>query len=400
MRIRLKLKASNLPNVAGLFKGTSDPYARVYHLEDTRLTNSNAVQHDNLHLARTDRGSTEVIKNNLNPEWTTTFNFDYKLGTLQMLEICIYDEIRKSDDKFMGSVQMEIGEILGSKGNVKAKSLSKGGFVIARLDEVHGSGSMRLQVSGGELNMKGSFRKQKSLEYFYQMSRKHLGHNGAQWCVVHRSKQLGNDSTLEWDETLIDLSVLCGNDLNRPILLEIFNYKRNGKHVVIGRSETTVPGIMDAARKLSKFTLFLDEQETGNISFPAVELLDADDDTQSSLSRRSYDAIPRYRGGPSVTIDAPQDGPIETEEEPSVFDAQDVLDPPKSEKATFFDYMKGGCEFSLKIAIDFTGSNGDPREPGSLHYLSPDGAQNDYEKAIQAIGEILLAYVPNKQVAV
>ena len=60
MRIRLKLKASNLPNVAGLFKGTSDPYARVYHLEDTRLTNSNAVQHDNLHLARTDRGSTEV----------------------------------------------------------------------------------------------------------------------------------------------------------------------------------------------------------------------------------------------------------------------------------------------------------------------------------------------------
>ena len=49
MRVRLKLKANELSNVAGLFKGTSDPYARVFLLEDARISK-----------VRTDRGSTEV----------------------------------------------------------------------------------------------------------------------------------------------------------------------------------------------------------------------------------------------------------------------------------------------------------------------------------------------------
>ena len=62
--------------------------------------------------------------------------------------------------------------------------------------------------------------------------------------------------------------------------------------------------------------------------------------------------------------------------------------PPLSQ-ATFVDYVSGGCEFNVTIAIDFTGSNGDPRQPNSLHYLHEDGQLNDYEKAIKAIVEIL-----------
>jgi hypothetical protein len=33
----------------------------------------------------------------------------------------------------------------------------------------------------------------------------------------------------------------------------------------------------------------------------------------------------------------------------------------------------GGCEISLVVAIDFTGSNGDPDMPNSLHYMSATG---------------------------
>ena len=55
---------------------------------------------------------------------------------------------------------------------------------------------------------------------------------------------------------------------------------------------------------------------------------------------------------------------------------------------TFIDYILGGCEISLSVAIDFTGSNGDPRVPGTLHHQSY-GVRNDYEKAILAIGNIL-----------
>jgi hypothetical protein len=38
------------------------------------------------------------------------------------------------------------------------------------------------------------------------------------------------------------------------------------------------------------------------------------------------------------------------------------------EELSLFDYLKGGWQLSLSIAIDFTGSNGDPTEPSSLHF--------------------------------
>ena len=68
-KLQLTLHASELKNVAGLGKGTSDPYAEV-----------------KLFVAGSDKepgkllGRTEVIKNSLSPEWTTSFIFDHSFG--------------------------------------------------------------------------------------------------------------------------------------------------------------------------------------------------------------------------------------------------------------------------------------------------------------------------------
>lgn len=64
---------------------------------------------------------------------------------------------------------------------------------------------------------------------------------------------------------------------------------------------------------------------------------------------------------------------------------------------TFADYIGGGCELNVGVAIDFTGSNGDPRKPGTLHYRAKDGTLNDYEKAITSILNILGPYDSNQQ---
>eukprot|EP01029_Cantina_marsupialis_P019370 TRINITY_DN449_c1_g1_i3.p1 TRINITY_DN449_c1_g1~~TRINITY_DN449_c1_g1_i3.p1 ORF type:complete len:392 (-),score=129.42 TRINITY_DN449_c1_g1_i3:242-1417(-) len=66
---------------------------------------------------------------------------------------------------------------------------------------------------------------------------------------------------------------------------------------------------------------------------------------------------------------------------------------------TFLDYIAGGCEISLSVAIDFTGSNGDPRTPGSLHYRNPR-QKNDYQLCIERVGQILLEYDSDKLVPV
>lgn len=61
------------------------------------------------------------------------------------------------------------------------------------------------------------------------------------------------------------------------------------------------------------------------------------------------------------------------------------------EDITFLDYIIGGCEISLVIAIDFTASNGDPSQRGTLHFMDSMEA-NEYELAIRSVGDILAAY--------
>lgn len=62
------------------------------------------------------------------------------------------------------------------------------------------------------------------------------------------------------------------------------------------------------------------------------------------------------------------------------------------------DFKAGGAGvlvpdwlLSLQVAIDFTASNGDPRNSCSLHYIHPY-QPNEYLKALVAVGEICQDY--------
>ena len=62
----------------------------------------------------------------------------------------------------------------------------------------------------------------------------------------------------------------------------------------------------------------------------------------------------------------------------------------KIKNYTFLDYLRGGMQINLTVAIDFTGSNGDPTKPFSLHYLGTNN--NSYEIAISSCGNIVAYY--------
>lgn len=47
-----------------------------------------------------------------------------------------------------------------------------------------------------------------------------------------------------------------------------------------------------------------------------------------------------------------------------------------TKRHTFLEYVFGGCEINLTVAIDFTLSNGPPNDPQSLHYF--DLNKNEY----------------------
>lgn len=49
------------------------------------------------------------------------------MGTPKKVVIQIFDEVRKGDNKSMGSATFEVGECLGARGNTKARKLKQGG---------------------------------------------------------------------------------------------------------------------------------------------------------------------------------------------------------------------------------------------------------------------------------
>lgn len=62
----------------------------------------------------------------------------------------------------------------------------------------------------------------------------------------------------------------------------------------------------------------------------------------------------------------------------------------------FLEYVFGGCEINLNVAIDFTASNGAPDHPNSLHNRVMN--KNEYLQALRAVGNILQYYDSDKEI--
>ena len=61
------------------------------------------------------------------------------------------------------------------------------------------------------------------------------------------------------------------------------------------------------------------------------------------------------------------------------------------QRPTFLDYLNSGIQLNLITAIDFTGSNGAPSSPSSLHYNNSN-ILNQYQQCIKAVGEVICPY--------
>jgi len=359
MKLSVSIKASKLKNVAGAFKGQSDPFAVVTLLGNHRGDKPRII------------GKTEVIKNTLNPDWVATFTIDYELGEPANLLIKIFDEVEKGDNKSMGSAMFEIGSILGSKGSTKAKRMQNGkGTLFARVEKAKGCGTLNLKMSGVKLtNLDGFFNKS---DPFYEFMKKDYGLRGTEWNVTHRSSFIKNDLNPNWVMEKIDLGVLCGGNLDERLVLSIYDHEGSGTHELMGEIETTVNGLIAAKQSGRGFPLKRKGKNMGTIVVHTAEVSSDGKDEDGVLTK----AMSNVRITPTA---------------PPLPMAMSAGNP------TFTDYIRGGCEINLNVAIDFTGSNGDPRKPGTLHYIFPDGQLNDYQQAIKSIGTVLAKYDTDKK---
>jgi len=352
--------------------GTSDPYAVV-----TLLANDPKEQPRVL-------GKTEVIKNSLSPKWTTFFDIPYTLGCLTRINIGIYDEVRKGTHKPMGAAMFEVGEVLGARGNTKAKNLRKGGTLFARITAAPktGGGGLQLTLRGVQIkNVDGLFGKS---DPFFEISAKLSAAGGLTWQPVYRSKPVMNNLNPTWEPFSLDLDRLCEGDRNKPILFKLYDWQKNGKHVTIGSFETNVNAILgaqvggaDVDPKRVDVSKAFHVMKRGKIFGGKIVVVAASiyDEAKpispvpvSTMSAPSAAAqIPSFSqalDAPPVSYNAAPPAPspafvpaVPLESMVPLAPLPPPIAPPK-QKPQFVDYLAGGLELELCIAIDFTGSNG------------------------------------------
>lgn len=86
-------------------------------------------------------GRTEIIKDNLNPNFTKTFQYDYIFETQQHIKFDIIDIDDATSFDFIGSATTNIGNIVGSKNqilvlDILGKDQKKNGKLIIKAEKV------------------------------------------------------------------------------------------------------------------------------------------------------------------------------------------------------------------------------------------------------------------------
>jgi hypothetical protein len=409
------------------------------------------------------------IKNSLKPDWVTQFTTEYTFGKETRINIGIFDEVRKTGKHIsMGSSQFELGEVLGSHGNVKAKHLKNGGTIFCRVTTAaeEDYGTLKLQLRGQDLEIAdggilSSVAGLGKLSPFFVLNAQaaHTGGNRV-WHQEYRSEVVhDNDSDPVWNPLEIPIEKLCGGDLDRAIQVEAYSWEKSGKHKVIGKFQTSVNGLFAAMSIQDRgMELVHKSKPRGKLYVKHVEVIGGSVVPPSQPHRHTSSAPPSAIASlappengvhgvasslPPMHSDSeplpipipppmsPSSYPIAASESasslppalpPPAFDVTEdakysssvtetmstaemtvnfsKMPPPSApqrivsqKRPKFTDYLSGGLEISLSIAIDFTGSNGDPRVPGTLHYIDYNTGQlNDYQKVLTAVGSNLARY--------
>lgn len=380
-QVELRVSCKRLPCKDLLSK--SDPMI-VLHMQN------NARQYQRI-------GKTEWISNDQNPTFNTPFVMTYHFESNQHLlfEVWDVDSDAGSTDHadFLGQLKITLGEIVAAPGQSITRTLTdrhhknvaEKSTITIKCEELKCMNeTLIMNISGIGLDKKDTFGSSDPYLEFYRIREDNT------WSLVHTTEVIKDTLNPNFKPIVINMATLNAGDYRRPIMIKCWDWDRFMENDLIGECTFTVAELVSmlqppppppAASFSSggQFALFPPNSSAASSSSSSSGLLCI----RKELIHPDKKKKDKYKNS-GVLQFAP---------------------PIIQRQHTFLDYLAGGCEMNLIVAIDFTGSNGDPRQPNSLHYLgNQNGAfsvpafmaspsiGNEYQKATTMVSSILLPY--------
>ena len=329
-KIELFFSATNLSNKDGVF-GKSDPHLQLWETSSLGGAPRRMI------------GKTEVVKNNLNPTWSTSFEYFFVFEAQQFLQIKVVDSDDGKNDDALGIADLELVNIItkgsgqGYEVDLKIGGVNRGKVRVRYEKQAAENNLFTISAFVSELKT-GCCSRNDVFMKIYRPQDSFLGNqNGSTipsngWiCVQETEHYLGNLSP-KYLPFEITGARLCKNNINASLKVELFDFREDGFHVSLGFGFANIQDLMKGQ--------------------PSIQT-----------------------GGGKVTFNN--------------FTSIKLF--------SLLDLINQGMQMSLYVAIDFTGSNGIPSIPSSLHYMNPNLQLNGYENVITSVGGILQEYDSQKR---
>lgn len=294
-------------------------------------------------------GRTETVDNCLNPDFVTKFLVDYYFEERQQLLFKLYDIDSPSVDlqnhDFLGQASCTLGELVAYQGTQVKFQLSglpgNCGTILLTVEEVLDCKRViDMQWYAQKLDKKDWFGKSDPFLEFYRISEDNT------YTAVFRTEVVKKSLNPTWRPFAIQMRQLSGGDEDRTIRVVCYDWDFDGgvsrSHDLIGEFYTNVRTLAEGPGPANEYEL---------------------------INKKKQAKKKKYKNSGVVKLMS--------------FGIR--------EEATFLDYIRGGLQMHFTVAVDFTASNGDPRDPASLHFLDPS-QPNAYMMAIQAVGEVIQDY--------
>ncbi|CAO4373985.1 unnamed protein product [Caenorhabditis nigoni] len=362
--VRLTISANNLMDL-DVFS-VSDPICIIYE----KTSGRKATTTDPITLPTwrdrqwTERGRTEIVWNDLNPQFKTTFLLPYFFEETQLLRFELYDVDSKivgtdlTAHDFLGRFECVLAQIvsystfrahlggqeqIGSQVKPKDKN-SKNGTITIRAEEDEKNETIQFDVCGEGLDRKDFFGKSDPYLNFKRRFDDGSSH------MIHQTEVKPKTLNPRWATVQINTQALCGKNPDRPIIIECYDHEKFKKqNDIIGVSQISLGQLLSEAGKTG-----------ATLQVPLIN--------EKKKAKKS-----KYKNSGILKF----------------WNARIVIEP------TFLDFISGGTQLDFAVAVDFTASNGNPAQSSSLHYMG-SGYPNQYEIALRAVLSICQHYNSSK----